>query len=322
MGTSALHWFNIAGLVAADEMVWDAKAGRPVHKSESELKAILKMEFDWLDCPDLSQANVVDHPSLNVEDLSIASFNANHQASGGTTEAMADDDSLATTQKSVSAAVDPTAAKDFVEGSGTSALVAVDVDADDLASLANTVIASTDTPTTSPPPSQTGALDTSQFPATATEGDDLDSMADTLTVNSDTSMASSSPAYIADGFLANLAPVDLDNDDLGSLADTIAHHLASSSLASSQDLFDEDPPEDSAGDAPPATMAPPDDMVMELPEADPNPVMADAALPTSSTTSLLSVGDQQQTLGMGPPTALSQEPSTLGSALADLGRWD
>ncbi len=110
------------------------------------------MEFDWLDCPDLSQADVVDHPSLNVEDLSVASFDANHQASGGTTEAMADDDSLATTQKSFSAAVDPTTAKDFVEGLGTLALVAVDVDADDLASLASTAIASIDTPTTSPPP--------------------------------------------------------------------------------------------------------------------------------------------------------------------------
>jgi len=322
MGTPALHWFNITGLVAADKMAWDAKAGWLVHKSESELKAILKMEFDWLDCPDLSQADVVDCPSVNVEDLSIASFDAHHQAGGKTAEATADDDSLATAQKSVSAAVDPTAAKDFVEGLGTSALVAVDVDADDLASLANTVIASTDTPTTSPPPSQTGALDTSQFPATATEGDDLDSMADTLTVNSDTSMASSSLAYIAIGFLANLAPVDLDDDNLGSLADTIAHHSASSSSASSQALYDEDPPEDPAGDAPPATTAPLDDMVMELPEADPDPVMADAALPNSSTTSLLSVGDQQQTLGTGPPMALSQEPSTPGSALADPGGWD
>ena len=156
MGTPALRWFNIAGLVAADEMVWDAKAGRPVHKSESELKAILKMEFDWLDCPDLSQADVVDRPLVNVEDLSVASFDAHHQAGGKTADATADDDSLATAPKSVSAAVDPTAAKDFVEGSGTSALLAVDVDADDLASVADTVITSKGTPTTSPPSSPTG----------------------------------------------------------------------------------------------------------------------------------------------------------------------
>jgi len=320
MGTPALRWFNIAGLVAADEMVWDAKAGRPVHKSESELKAILKMEFDWLDCPDLSQANVVHHPSLNVEDLSVASFDVNHQANGKT--ATADDDSLATAPKSVSAAVDLTTAKDFVEGSGTSTPVAIDINADDLASLADTANASTATPTTSSPPSQNGVLDTLQAPATATEGDDLDSMADTLTVNSDTSMVSSSPVHIADGFLANLAPVDLDDDDLGSLVDTIAYHLDSSSSDSSQGLFDEDPPEDSAEDDPPATTAPLDDMVMELPEADPDPVMADAALPNSSTTSPPSVGDQQQTLGMGPPTALSQERSTPGSSSADPGRWD
>jgi len=134
-------------------------------------------------------------------------------------------------------------------------------------------------------------------------------------------MASSPPANTAGGFLANLAPVDLDDDDLGSLADTTAYHSASSSSDSSQD-FDGDPPEDPVEDAPPATAAPPYDMDTEPPEADPDPVPADAALPNSFTTSLLSVGDQQQTLGTGPPTALSQEPSTPGSALADPGGWD
>jgi len=159
-------------------------------------------------------------------------------------------------------------------------------------------------------------------PATVTGGNDLDSVADTLTVNLDTSMADSPPADTAGGFLANLAPVDFDDDDLGSQADTIAHSSDSSSSAYSQGLLDDDPPEDYAEDAPPATAAPPDDMVTELPEADPDPVTVDAALPISPTTPLLSVGDQQQTLGTGPPTALSQEPSTPGSASADPGGWD
>jgi len=151
MGTPALRWFNIAGLVAADEMTWDAKAGRPVHKSEAELKTILKMEFDWLEGPDLSQVDVVDRTSVNVEDLSVASFDANHQTSGRTAATTADDDSLATAPKSVSAADGPTVARNIVEGAGTSALTAVDVDANELASVADTVNASTNTPTTSPP---------------------------------------------------------------------------------------------------------------------------------------------------------------------------
>ena len=321
MGTPALRWFNIAGLVAAGEMIWDAKANRPVHKSESELKAILKMEFDWLDCPDLSQADVVDRPLVNVEDLSVASFDANHQAGGKPADATVDDDSLATAPKSVSAAVDPTTAKDFVEGSGTSALVAVDVDADELASVADTVNASKDTPTTSPPPSLTGALEASQLPPADVDGDDLASLADTLTVHSDASMASSSPANTGGDFLANLAPADLDEDDLCSRADTIAYYSSSSSSDSSQDL-DGDPPEDYVEEDQPATVAPPYDMVLDPPDADPDPVPADAALPNSFTTPLLSVGDQQQTLGMGPPTALSQEPSNPGSASADPGGWD
>ncbi len=134
-------------------------------------------------------------------------------------------------------------------------------------------------------------------------------------------MASSPLANTTGGFLANLAQVNLDDDDLGSLADTTVYHSASSSSDSSQD-FDGDPPEDSVEDAPPAIAVPPYDMDTEPPEADPNPVLADAARTNSFTTSLLSVGDHQQTLGTGPPTALSQEPSTPGSASADLGGWD
>jgi len=67
--------------------------------------------------------------------------------------------------------------------------------------------------------------------------------------------------------------------------------------------------------------APLDDMDMELPKEDPDPVMDDADMPDSSTLPLSSVGDQQQTLGTGPPMASPMEPSTLGSASADPDRW-
>jgi len=60
---------------------------------------------------------------------------------------------------------------------------------------------------------------------------------------------------------------------------------------------------------------------MELPEEDPDPVADDADMPDSTNISLLSVGDQQQTLVTGQPTALPMESSTPGSALEDLGRW-
>jgi len=67
-------------------------------------------------------------------------------------------------------------------------------------------------------------------------------------------------------------------------------------------------------------MAPLEDMVMELPEVDPDPVPEDTNMPDHSTTPLLSVGDQQQTLGDAPHSP-PKEPPTLGTALADLGRW-
>jgi len=47
-------------------------------------------------------------------------------------------------------------------------------------------------------------------------------------------------------------------------------------------------------------------METECPEEAPDPVMDDATMPDYSTTPLLSVGDQQQTLGDGPPTAPPQ----------------
>jgi len=82
------------------------------------------------------------------------------------------------------------------------------------------------------------------------------------------------------------------------------------------------PEEDSEEDYPDSDpMAPPDDMVTELPEEDPDPAMEEANIPDSTTIPLSSVGVQQQTLGAGPPMALPMEPSNLGPALADLDGW-
>ncbi len=124
---------------------------------------------------------------------------------------------------------------------------------------------------------------------------------------------------------SKLVPVNGDANDLASMVDTIyaASEPSSDSSSKSSDL--EDPPDDSSEDPPEhhsdaTPVAPPDDMEMELPEEDLDPVMDDAHMPNSSTLPLLSVGDQQQTLGTGPSMPPT-ESSTTGPALADLGRW-
>ncbi len=61
-GPPALHWFNYAGLTAATEMEWNKEEECPIPKSESELKKIATMTFDWLACPNLAQADTVDWP--------------------------------------------------------------------------------------------------------------------------------------------------------------------------------------------------------------------------------------------------------------------
>jgi len=103
-------------------------------------------------------------------------------------------------------------------------------------------------------------------------------------------------------------PMDLGADDLASMEDTV-YNASESSFNSSSDYDSETPLEDhpeedsevNYHDSEPT--APPDNMVMELPEEDPDPVMEDANMPDSTTIPLLSVGVQQQTLGAGPPTA-------------------
>ncbi len=96
------------------------------------------MEFDWLDCPDLTQTDTTNQPAINTEDLSIASFDAGHKPSGKVVD---DNDSLATAQVSVAGMVDsnaaPPTASTIIQGS--SKLVPVDVDANDPASMANIV---------------------------------------------------------------------------------------------------------------------------------------------------------------------------------------
>jgi len=106
-------------------------------KSKTKLNATATMEFGWLDCPDLTQTDAVDWPAIDTDDLSVASFIAGHKPS---CEVADDNNSLATAQASVAGIVDPNAtppASNAIQGS--SKLVPVDVNADDLASMVNTV---------------------------------------------------------------------------------------------------------------------------------------------------------------------------------------
>ncbi len=92
-GTPALHWFNYLGLAAASDMDWNAAEGRPIPKAKKELNMVATMEFDWLDCPSLMQAEDVNQPAIGIEDLLVVSFDMGHKPSG---KAAGDDDSLAT----------------------------------------------------------------------------------------------------------------------------------------------------------------------------------------------------------------------------------
>jgi len=94
----ALHWFNYAGLAAAAEMEWNKEKECPTPKSKIKLSKLATMEFDWLDCPDLAQADTIDHPQIDTNDLSISSFDIGHLPSG---KADANNNSLAMAQASV-----------------------------------------------------------------------------------------------------------------------------------------------------------------------------------------------------------------------------
>jgi len=118
---------------------WTGMKLKPIQSpNPTKLNAIATMEFDWLDCPVLTQSDTIDHPIIDTEDLSIASFDAGHKPSG---TAVADKDSLATAQASVAGMEDSKAAPHSASTAiqGSSKLVPIDVDANDLASMVDTV---------------------------------------------------------------------------------------------------------------------------------------------------------------------------------------
>jgi len=113
-------------------MEWNKEEECPVLRSESELNKIAFMTFDWLDYPNLSQADTVDHPQIDTEDLSILSFDTSHLPGGKVA-----DNSLVTAQASVAGTMedeaDPAPVSTAAQGAKT--LVPVDVYADNLPSL-------------------------------------------------------------------------------------------------------------------------------------------------------------------------------------------
>jgi len=59
-GTPALHWLNYLSAAAVANMDWNVAEGCPIPKSETKLKKIATMEFDWLDCPNLTQTEDIN----------------------------------------------------------------------------------------------------------------------------------------------------------------------------------------------------------------------------------------------------------------------
>jgi len=80
-------------------MDWNAAEGYLIPKSETKLNAIATMEFDWLDCPNLTQTEDVNQPAIGTQDLLVVSFDTGHKPSG---KAADDNDLLDTAQASVS----------------------------------------------------------------------------------------------------------------------------------------------------------------------------------------------------------------------------
>jgi len=192
-----------------------------------------------------------------------------HKPSG---KAAGNDDSLATAQASITNMVDssniPPSASTAIQGS--SMLAPVDVEANDLASMADTVASNAVTVHSAAAP-----------PAT------------------DTTIKGSS----------QLAPIDVDIDDLASMADMVDASVESSLDSSSNSSISEDPLGPSSGvfthhvfyHSDFTSAAPPEDMETEPPDTAPDPVRDDDDVLDHPSTLLLSVGDQQQTLGDGPP---------------------
>jgi len=124
---------------------------------------------------------------------------------------------------------------------------------------------------------------------------------------------------------SQLAPVNANANDLASMADTAYASMESSSDSSSDSSISEDSPEEDSPDdflvlcvfhhSGATSAVPPKDMKMELPEEDPDPVMDDADMLNYSNLLLSSVGDPQQTL------TAPQESTSLGPVSAGPGGW-
>jgi len=81
-GPPALSWFNYAGLMATAKMECNKEEECLIHKSDLELTKIATMTFDWLTIPDPAQADTVDCPQVDTEDLSISSFDIGYLPRG------------------------------------------------------------------------------------------------------------------------------------------------------------------------------------------------------------------------------------------------
>ncbi len=199
-----------------------------------------------------------------TEDLSVVTFDKDHKPSG---KPAGDDDSLTTAQALINSTSGSTSDPPTTLGTiqGSSKLVPVDLEANGLASMADMVASKADSDHSAATP----------LAATTTQGS------------------------------SQLAPIDVDVNDLASMANT----ATAPSDSSSDSSISEDHSEGSlvafsnyvSNISATTPAAPPEDMVMELPDADPDPVLEDTDMPDHSTQLLLSVGDQQQTLGDGPP---------------------
>ncbi len=162
-----------------------------------------------------------------------------------------------------------------IQGSAT--LAPVDVEANDLPSMADTVAsnASTVHSDAAPPATNTAAKGSSQLAPINVDIDDLASMADMVDASVESSLDSSSDSSISE-------------DPPGVSSGVFTHHVFYCSAATSE--------------------APPEDMETEPPDAAPDPVMDDDDMPDHPSTLLLSVGDQQK----GPPQGTHYPGSCSG----------
>jgi len=119
-------------------MEWNKEKEHPIPKSESELNKIAAMTFNGLNCPNLAQADKLNQPHIDTEDLSISSFNTSHLPGG---KVAAEDNSLATAQAYVAGTVKDEAdlALATTAAQVAKTLVPVDVDTDDLASMKDSI---------------------------------------------------------------------------------------------------------------------------------------------------------------------------------------